>query len=242
MEQGPKNPSTRSPRLARSLLVTFSGVDGSGKTTQIENLHRLVLDLGLRARVIAFWNDIVVGTSVREGFVHTVFRSERGVGRPGHPVQRRDKNVQAWYLTLARHFLYFIDALRARRVIRRALRGVDVLIVDRYLYDEYASLSLDSAVSRVFVHTLSEIAPRPNLALLLDADPAAARERKPEYPVDFMQRCRANYWRLNSMLQGLTVIPDLPLPQATAAVENAFLYVVERETHRSAAREQKTAA
>jgi hypothetical protein len=59
---------------------------------------------------------------------------------------------------------------------------------------------------------------------MLDADPDEARARKPEYPLEFLRDSRERYHRLASMV-GMTVIPPLPLSQATAAVEQAFLQV-----------------
>src|SRR5450755_2508551 len=92
-------------RVARKpLLVSFSGLDGSGKSTQIQNLISYLEDRGMAVRTLAFWDDVVVGTRYREGFVHKVYGSEKGIGAPDRPVNRRDKNVRKWYLSLARHF------------------------------------------------------------------------------------------------------------------------------------------
>jgi len=99
------------------LLISFSGVDGSGKSTQIENLRSTLHAAGLQTRLLAFWDNVVVGVKYREGFVHKVYKSERGVGAPGKPVHRRDKNMRGWHLTIARHLLYLLDAINLRRVI-----------------------------------------------------------------------------------------------------------------------------
>src|SRR5260370_33217330 len=134
---------TKTPRLP--LLVTFSGVDGSGKSTQIENLLAWLQARGLRSRPLAFWDNVVIGVKYREGFVHKMYKSERGVGAPGQPVNRRDKNMRGWHLSLSRHFLYLLDALKLRRVIaRHKLRTGDVIILDRYIYDELANLNLQN--------------------------------------------------------------------------------------------------
>src|SRR5450755_2790493 len=78
----------------RPLLISFSGLDGSGKSTQIENLRLALNGAGLNTRLLAFWDNVVVGVKYREGFVHQVYRSERGIGAPGKPVNRRDKNMR----------------------------------------------------------------------------------------------------------------------------------------------------
>ena len=204
------------------LLISFSGVDGSGKSTQIENLLSALHAAGLKTILLAFWDNVVVGVKYREGFVHKVYKSERGIGAPGKPVNRRDKNMRGWHLTLARHFLYFLDALNLRRVVARAKKsGADVVILDRYIYDELSNLNLGNPLSRMFVRILHMLVPRPDIAYLLDADPIAAYLRKPEYPVEFMKKCRRAYFELASLLKTMTIIPALALPEAKLAVLKA---------------------
>lgn len=207
-----------------SLLISFSGVDGSGKSTQIANLIDFAGQRGLQTKLLAFWDDVVVCSRYREGFVHKVYGSERGIGAPEKPVNRRDKNVRKWYLNLARHGLYLLDALHLVRVIAKARRsGADVIIMDRYIYDELANLPLTNPLTRSFVRLVNSVVPRPDVAYLLDADPEAARARKPEYPVDFMRLCRSSYLQLAEMIGSMTIIPPLPLEEAQHEVEAAFV-------------------
>src|SRR5437764_10920146 len=136
----------------KTLLISFSGLDGSGKSTQIANLVRALHASGYRTKQLAFWDNVVVGSRYREGFVHKAYKSERGIGAPGKPVERRDKNVRRWYLTLFRHGLYLADAIHLAWVVRRERqRGADVLILDRYIYDELANLPLKNRFTRSFV-------------------------------------------------------------------------------------------
>lgn len=213
--------------MAKPFLITFSGVDGSGKSTQIESLRAALHAAGLKTRLLAFWDDVVVGVKYREGFVHKVYKSERGIGAPGKPVNRRDKNMRGWHLTAARHFLYLLDAVHLRRVLARekkaARKGdsggaIDVIILDRYIYDELANLNLHNRLTRSFIRLVRAFVPRPDVAYLLDADPAAAHARKPEYPVEFMKSCRRAYFDLAALLGSMTVIPALDLPEAKIAV------------------------
>lgn len=208
--------------IKHPLLISFSGLDGAGKSTQIENLRERLAAAGLKVRLLTFWDNVVVMTRYREGFVHKVYGSEKGIGAPNKPVNRRDKNVRAWYLTIARHALYLLDAIHLRMVVNSALRsGSEVVIVDRYVYDELANLPLDRPMTRRFLNLIEKIAPVPDIAYLLDADPEAAHKRKPEYPVDFMHKCRAAYHRLAALLGTMTIIPPLPLAEAKQAVVTA---------------------
>jgi thymidylate kinase len=218
-------------KLRRPLVVSFSGLDGAGKTTQIENLRALVHSLGLTESMLAFWDNVVVLCRYREGFVHKVYKSERGIGAPDKPVNRQDKNVRAWYLSLFRHGLYLLDAIHLRWVIARARRQAsNVVIVDRYIYDELANLPLENLFTRAFIRFVNAIIPQPDIAYLLDADPVAARARKPEYPVEFLHKSRRCYFMLADLLGTLTVIPPLPLSDAKREVEQHFLRVLGPET------------
>ena len=216
--------------IKRPLLITFSGLDGAGKSTQIENLRERLAAAGLRVKLLTFWDDIVVLTRYREGFVHKVYGSEKGVGVAGKPVIRRDKNVREWYLTIARYGLYLLDAIHLRHVVKTALKSSDAVIIDRYIYDELANLPLNLPITRSFVRYIEHIVPLPDIAYLLDADPEEARARKPEYTVVFMHKCRAAYHRLAAFLGTMTIIPPLPLLQTKAVVVTACdIAILERE-------------
>lgn len=216
------------------LLISFSGVDGAGKSTQIANLRDFLHDRGLSTQLLAFWDDVVVLTRWREGFVHKVYGSEKGIGAPDRPVNRRDKNVRKWYLSIVRHALYFLDALHLVKVIAKARRSrADVIILDRYVYDELANLPLSNWLTRLFVRAVNAMVPRPDVAYFLDADPIAARARKPEYPVEFLVVCRNAYLRLATILGHVTVIPPLPLEDAKRHVEQAATSALSRSSRES---------
>ncbi len=215
-------PSLRRPSPT-PLLVSFSGLDGAGKSTQIDNLRLCLQTAGYRVKMLAFWDHVVVLSRYRGGFVHKVYGSEIGVGAPDRPVQRRDKNVRRWYLTLARHALYLLDALHLLWMTERARgSGAEVIIFDRYIYDEWANLPLKNPLTRAYIRILEAIVPRPDVAYLLDAEPVAACLRKPEYPLQFMRQCRTAYHALADLLGTMTTIPPLPLDQAKMAVEGAM--------------------
>jgi thymidylate kinase len=202
------NTSTHSRN--RPVLVSFSGIAGSGKSTQIERLHSSLLEA--RASVLhrAFWDDVVFLPQFRAGVSHKVLRGEIGIGRPDKPVRRRDKNVRKWYLTLARSPFYFLDVLRLRRVVARALRShADVIIFDRYIYDQLANLS-GNWIGRLY------------LRFLLDAQPEAALARKPEYPLEFLQAYRRAYHRISSMSPEMVVIPPSDVEGVQQAISREF--------------------
>jgi thymidylate kinase len=115
-------------------------------------------------------------------------------------------------MTAVRFGLYFVDAISLRIVVTKTLRSdADVVIFDRYLYDELANLSLRNGISRLYVRLLLMLVPQPDVSYLLDADPVQARARKPEYPLEFLHSSRASYLALSELVGGITVIAPQPV-------------------------------
>ena len=227
----------------RPMLITFSGLDGSGKSTQIASVMSYLKSQKMRVVKLAFWDDVVVGKRYREGFVHKVYKSEKGIGAPGKPVNRRDKNMRGWYLSLSRAGLYFLDAVHLCEVVARARRGSpDVIIMDRYIYDEMANMPLTNPLARWFVRSLNSLVPKPDLALLLDADPEAARARKPEYPVDYMKKARQSYFQLAKIVGRITTINPAPLEAAKQNVLGTVCVAMLRKSRWGVAAKPKLAA
>ena len=196
----------------RPRFVSFSGIDGAGKSTQIESLRARLNEVGVRVLLVTFWDDVARLTRIREVAGHTLFKGDRGVGTPALPINRRDKNVQSWYMTAVRLGLYVVDAISLRIVMAKTRKAdADVIIFDRYLYDELANLSFHNGIARAYVRLLLLFVPQPDISYLLDADPVQARARKPEYPLDFLDTSRASYLALSELVGGMTVIAPRPV-------------------------------
>jgi thymidylate kinase len=203
-------------------LLSFSGIDGAGKGTQIDALLRYLDDRGHRFKLYTFWDDVVAFSRYREHLSLRIFKGEKGVGSPDQPIARRDKNVTSWYMVLLRLFLYIFDAFRLSALTsRQAAKDVEFVIFDRYIYDELANLPLQYWPVRLYVRLLLHVVPRPDLAFLLDADPENAVSRKPEYPLEFVHRNRNAYLEIAN-IAGLTVLAPCSIPETTEAIRNSL--------------------
>jgi thymidylate kinase len=190
--------------------ISFSGIDGAGKSTQIERLCASLQQTGLSVRMVCFWDHVARLTRFRERAGRAVFGGDTGVGTPSAPICRRDKNVRSWIMTSIRLFLYLLDAISLRLLVKRAKNsGTDLLIFDRFIYDELANLELNRWMMRAYARALVRFVPKPDISYLLDADPVAARARKPEYPLEFLDFNRKSYLALNNLVCRFQVITPM---------------------------------
>src|SRR5665213_1540291 len=101
-ERFPTSGRRRSNRSGHKMLISFSGIDGAGKSTQIENLRTHLQASGLQVDIITFWDDVATLKQFREGVGHKIFKGDQGVGSPDAPIERRDKNVRSPLVNLSR--------------------------------------------------------------------------------------------------------------------------------------------
>jgi thymidylate kinase len=191
-----------------SILITFSGIDGAGKSTQIEKLREYLTRQGLSVQILTFWDNVAVLSSMRSGFSRKVLQSDGNIGSPDKPANRNDKNTRSFPLLAGRSLLHLLDVSRLRKIVRRerASHSGYVIIFDRYIFDQLAALPMRHWLARAYARLVLALAPHTDISYLLDAVPEEARARKPEYPIDFMRQYRSSYLELRQFAP-LTLIP-----------------------------------
>ena len=201
--------NTDAPAAAASpFLITFSGIDGAGKTTQIGHLTESLQKQGLRVLRLSFWDDVAVCSTLRaEAGDRAVDCAHANGTAPPPFAAKNNKHIRKWYLTAARSGLYILDVVRLRRLLAsQQARNFDVVIFDRYIYDQVANVDSQSFPALAYCKALLKRAPAPDLALVLDASPSAAFARKPEYPLEFMIKNRQSFLRLRELVPQLIVV------------------------------------
>jgi hypothetical protein len=181
------------------LLITFSGLDGAGKSTLIEWL-RASLERDGRPVTVFHMNDHIglyaYARFVRDRLLRLgrttdavdaasmcVHPSTRGAA-PGFI--RRVRNAILWNKPL-RRFIYPIDlaVFACYRFYHEKLHR-RVLIMDRYFYDTLVDVS--DGKSWFWIRLLERITPTPEVSVYLDVTPEESFERKGEYDVEYLRR------------------------------------------------------
>lgn len=214
------------------MLITFSGLDGSGKSTLVEYLKDS-LERQNKKVVVSHMNyDVGLYSLLRA--VGTRFAEVSGDAKT--PAERthapRDRAFEGNFPTKSaklryrlvwnrdlRFLVYSLDVLIFffyRVYVERIHR--QVLIMDRYFYDTVVDIT---GARRSFrTSFLSWLAPAPDLPIYLDCEPEKAFGRKNEYSVDFLNNRRLSYLQLISGLPGMVVIStdqDLDATRLTLA-------------------------
>jgi dTMP kinase len=144
----------------RALFVTFEGIEGSGKTTQVRALETHYAKAGLKVLITREPGGTELGNEVRPLLV-------RGRTEPLDPVAE----------------LFLLEAARAQlvtRVLKNALDTHDLVLCDRYADASLAYQGGGRGLDRDFIATASRHASRgltPDLTVLLDMAPPRALAR-----------------------------------------------------------------
>lgn len=175
------------------MLITFSGLEGAGKTTLIGLLKPSLERRGVRVRVSHMYRDVGVFALGRAALKRFGGRS-RGAQESGRPAAAGPARGLAWNRTL-RAFVYPLDLLMfvLYRAYVERVRG-SVLIMDRYFYDTLADLGAGGRprVARL----LARLTPTPSVPVLLDISAAEAFARKGEHTLSFLEPRREVYRRV----------------------------------------------
>lgn len=165
----------------RGVLIVVEGIDGAGKTTQVD-----LLEQALRKDF-----DVVRSREPTDGPWGRRLRESAQAGRLGP-----EQELEAFLNDRREH---------VQQLIEPALSAGKVVLLDRYFYSTIAYQGARGLDVAELNRKNREIAPQPDMVLLLDFDPDAAlhriRDGRQETPneferSDYLRRVRAIFLQL----------------------------------------------
>ena len=200
-------------------LITFEGIDGSGKSTQIARLQRTLESRGYQVLVVREPGGTPISEQIRQLLLHTDSANL-------HP------RTEALLFSAARSQL-------VHQVILPALAAGSVVICDRYADSSVAYQGYGRELPLEEIITTQKFATsnlHPDLKVLLDLPVEISSERKSEEPADrmesagraFMARVREGYLKLarSQPEQWLIVSAQTSEEQIAQEIENYVVKII----------------
>jgi thymidylate kinase len=202
------------------ILITVSGMVGSGKSTGEGRILRLLQRKGVdveswRFRTLPCFS-FPFGPSR-----HADASSQR---RPGVVRGRGYKRRTLTFSAAAGH----LARMAAFRVYRRWRQPAGWTVCNRYFYDSLAHYELDDPAARRYLTALRWFMPRPDLAILFVASPGVIAERRPIYAAEYLDQVGQAYTRLTATFPNLMVVNSDPSGQGNATVDQLIDEVLGR--------------
>lgn len=214
------------------MLITFSGLDGAGKSTLIEFVSATLEGERRTVRVLHLNDDVGIYAFVRA--LRDRLRGRRPLElAPGTPDPRSQKLQRAapegwrgvanrWRALIiwnkpVRRLLYLVDLaiFQGYRIWLEMVRG-RVVIMDRYFYDTLVDVT--NGRPRLWTRLLERLTPEPTVPVFLDITPEESFRRKREFSIDYLRNRAAVYHNVFARVPGAVRLVNTDLERTKAAL------------------------
>lgn len=198
------------PAASRRLgpVVAVVGPDGAGKGTVLDVLRS---EIPIAARVIYF------GT--RTGGGHQVPEE------PHEPPPRHTPSTVREVAFVVR--MWGIAVTRLARAYAAAWRG-DVVLCDRHPMEVLVTQPERGVIAGRLERLLAAAIPAPDAAVILDAPEPVLFERKPEHPLEVLERWRSGYRQVFAGRHGVVVDTTTPIDRSAGAASHVVFETLAR--------------
>lgn len=218
----------------KGMLITFSGLDGAGKTTLIGKLNRTLRFWGYSVAVLTMYDHIGVYAFVRylrdtsSRLATKLVQASQDADVDPAGLSRPAKSSEPSMVTR------LILRVARNAYMRRIVNIIDlclfpfyrlyfekwrrrVLILDRYFYDSLADVA--DGRNWLYIRLFLKLVPNPDLPVFVDVCPEKAYARKGEYSVKYLTKRRGFYQKIFGWIRHPLVLANEELESSTANLE-----------------------
>ncbi|MEK7728608.1 MAG: hypothetical protein AAB354_09355 [candidate division KSB1 bacterium] len=190
------------------MLVTFSGMVGSGKTTNAKKTLRWLCAQGHEPYYIRF--RLINWRSLWRTPAHAPWREKETAARTpkpqAHPHAVTPRPATSDKRLTFAIFLGYLGRIVLFRLFVALHHRRHLLVVNRYFYDSFTHFRLVTVREQKLLHWLLKAAPQPELAILLVLKPETSHRRRPAYALEELQRLSENTLALKNYAPNLRVV------------------------------------
>ncbi len=200
------------------MFIAFEGIDGSGKSTQLEMLKNYLEAQGRRLHVTREPSDLSIGKTIRRYLTGEL---------------RADNRVIA-ALFVADRLEHILD--ESEGLLAKQNAGFDI-ICDRYYFSSYAYQSVDMPMDWIInANTVAAELLKPDVTIFIDVTPEAAMDRinanregtELFENVDRLRETRNNYFKAFDKLRDSEKVIIIDGHGSAEEVHRAVVEVIEK--------------
>jgi len=181
--------------MNKGVLITFSGIDGAGKSTQVKILSEYLTSQGKKVLT----TESMFGYFLLKPLVK-MLRPVTG-SLPRGPVNRNKSGVlKLWFIfAFVDIWLGFIFKIRPK------LKIYDYIIADRFYADILANLLYYGYIPDWAFTVFVRLLPKPDMAFMFSVEPETVLKREREFPSEYYYEQAKIYKRLSKDI-GMNII------------------------------------
>lgn len=194
------------------IIISLSGFDGLGKSTQVNLLSKYLKDQGKKVLV----TEMMFSYFLLKPFIK-FFRSTTG-SLPSGPV-RRNSNVflKLWFIPA------FLDIWMMYLFKVIPLKGkYDVILADRFYPDIWANLLYYGYITEWAFKFFVKFLPKANVAFMLSAKESVVIKREQEFPLAYYSNQAKIYKEMSTLVKYIIIDADQSPASVALAIKKAL--------------------
>lgn len=211
------------------MIISFSGLDGCGKSTHVRETQRWLKQQGVEVRIIethALTTYHVIGQVLRrisEGQTNRLLNEQYA------HIPEATRNGKWKLLGIVRSLAFLVDLVFFLILvwIPARMRSREIILCDRYLWDTAVQLRYLGLCGDKFFRKVVNLIPMPEAPFLLSTSAEQAYSRKPEYPLLHLKRKSQLYSDLTVIRPGIMLVESTTIKETQVAIQRNLASILD---------------